>query len=129
MPHESEIELSNTLRAALKGDESAYRTFLTIVTPIIRRLVIQKVANTMPNDIDEIIQDVLFALHLKRHTWQTNQPVLPWVYAITRYRCIDYSRKNNRIRAANINSIPEEDLAYQDNHAVNIDLPLSLIHI
>ena len=72
MAQQNENEISNDFRAALQGDESAYRRFFGLVTPIIRHIVVQKVVNTMPNDI---VQDVLFALHLKRHTWQQSQPV------------------------------------------------------
>ena len=39
------------------------------------------------------MQDVLFGLHLKRHTWVQDYPVRPWVYAIARYKVIDAFRR------------------------------------
>ncbi len=129
MAQQNENEISNDFRAALQGDESAYRRFFGLVTPIIRHIVVQKVANTMPNDIDDIVQDVLFALHLKRHTWQQSQPVLPWIYAITRYRCIDYLRKNARTSTSNIDDVPEKHFATEDDFRTTVDLPRAIAQL
>jgi hypothetical protein len=35
------------------------------------------------------VQEVLIALHAKRHTWKAGTPVRPWVFAITRYKVAD----------------------------------------
>jgi RNA polymerase sigma-70 factor (ECF subfamily) len=39
------------------------------------------------------VQDVLLALHAKRQTWQPDSPVLPWLYAIARYKTVDAFRR------------------------------------
>ena len=76
------------LRAAIAGDEKAYATFLgrtaTIVRGFARRKIVQGGV-----DPEDIVQETLLALHMKRHTWISDAPVLPWVYAIARFKLID----------------------------------------
>ena len=125
MPKQNEAELSNDFRAALRGDEAAYRRFLCAITPVIQHIVQQK----MSTDQEDTVQDILYALHLKRHTWKTDQPVLPWVYAITRYRCIDVLRKKSRIRTTPIDHVTEEHFAIEDDHTTAIDLPNAIARL
>ena len=66
-------------------------------------------------DPEDVVQETLLAIHLKRHTWRADGPVLPWVFAIARYKLIDHLRKN-KIRA----SIPIEDA---DELAFETDVP------
>lgn len=81
------------LVAANAGDGQAYARFLIAVTPVIRGIVRAR-GRSLPHDQHEdIVQDVLLGLHLKRHTWRQDHPVRPWVYAITRYKVIDAFRK------------------------------------
>jgi RNA polymerase sigma-70 factor, ECF subfamily len=35
-------------------------------------------------------------LHLKRHTWDESQPLLPWVSAIARHKTIDSMRRRGK---------------------------------
>ena len=41
---------------------------------------------------DDIIQEVLLAIHAKRDTYDPAQYFLPWMYAIGRYKLIDHLR-------------------------------------
>ena len=45
---------------------------------------------------EDVLQEVLLAIHLKRHTWQSGAPVRPWLYAITRYKVVDAFRARGR---------------------------------
>ena len=40
-----------------------------------------------------MLQEVLLAIHLKRHTYDTGELFTPWVYTIARYKLIDYLRR------------------------------------
>lgn len=42
------------------------------------------------------MQDVLLAIHLKRHTWDQTLPLGPWVMAIARNKMIDDLRRGRR---------------------------------
>ena len=47
-------------------------------------------------DPEDVVQETLLAIHLKRHTWRTDGAVLPWVFAIARYKLIDAFRRRGR---------------------------------
>ena len=49
---------------------------------------------TVPADAEDLVQETLIALHTRRHTYDRSQPFTPWVYAIARYRLVDYLRRS-----------------------------------
>jgi RNA polymerase sigma-70 factor (ECF subfamily) len=90
-----EAELAGLLRAAIAGDEKAYAVFLARAAALVRGFVRRRMT---PGGIDpeDVVQETLLAIHLKRHTWRDDAPVLPWVYAIARYKLIDAFRRRGR---------------------------------
>ena len=84
------------LTAALGGDSRAYAQFLRAVTPVLRGVVRSRGAALGDAECEDVLQEALLALHLKRHTWQMGTPVRPWLYAITRYKVIDAFRARGR---------------------------------
>lgn len=46
-----------------------------------------------PTEAEDLLQDVLIAIHTRRHTYDPSQPFTPWVYAIARYKFVDYLRR------------------------------------
>ncbi|MBI1171010.1 sigma-70 family RNA polymerase sigma factor [bacterium] len=90
---QTEDPWATLLVAANAGDGQAYARFLIAVTPVIRGIVRARGRSLPPDQHEDIVQDVLLGLHLKRHTWRQDHPVRPWVYAIARYKVIDAFRK------------------------------------
>lgn len=88
-----EREWAALLRAANAGDGRAYARFLAAVTPVLRGIVRSRARGHSPDAHEDIVQDVLIAIHTKRHTWDQTAPLLPWLYAVTRYKVIDAFRR------------------------------------
>jgi RNA polymerase sigma-70 factor (ECF subfamily) len=44
------------------------------------------------HQIEDLVQEVLLAVHAKRHTFDTDLPYAPWLAAIARYKWVDYLR-------------------------------------
>lgn len=86
------------MRAGLAGDDGAYRDLLEAMAPVLRRIAGQGLLRAgMGNaDTEDVVQEILLAIHLKRHTWLSDQPFLPWLNAITRYKMIDVMRRRGR---------------------------------
>jgi RNA polymerase sigma factor (sigma-70 family) len=84
------------LAAANSGDGRAYAHFLRIVTPVLRGVVRAKGSALGEAGCEDVLQEVLLAVHLKRHTWQVGAPVRPWLYAIARYKVVDAFRARGR---------------------------------
>ena len=100
-----ETEWSALFRAANAGDGRAYAQFLHAVTPMLRGLIRSRGRALTAEAHEDVVQEVLLAIHAKRHTWQADAPLLPWLYAIARYKLADAFRR----RGAAI-YLPIEDL-------------------
>lgn len=83
------------MRAALDGDSAAYRRLLASLTPVLRTMARRNCARIGLDggDAEDVVQEVLLAIHLKRHTWDADRPIAPWIMAITRNKLIDARRR------------------------------------
>lgn len=77
------------MAAAQVGDANAYRTLLSELAPWLRRYYARRLPLAMTEDA---VQDVLLAIHEKRHTYDPGRPFGPWLAAIARYKWIDRLR-------------------------------------
>ena len=94
------------MRAANRGDRAAYARLLALVAPAIRGLVRARGAALGPEGCEDVVQEVLLTIHLKRHTWDEGQPLRPWLWAVARHKVVDAFRARGR-RV----DVPIEDLA------------------
>jgi RNA polymerase sigma-70 factor (ECF subfamily) len=88
------------LQAGIAGDAVAYRQFLNDVTPYLRNVAVRRCTamGATRAEAEDIVQDTLLAIHLKRGTWDTTRPIGPWVAAIVRNKVIDaFRRRGKRI--------------------------------
>jgi RNA polymerase sigma-70 factor, ECF subfamily len=114
---EREDEWNGLMRLAISGDNAAYHRLLKAVTPVLRAGARRGLARAgQPIDQSEdIVQDILLAVHLKRHTWDVNAPLAPWLFAIARNKLIDALRRRGRRVFVNIDdfaeTIPDEPAA------------------
>ena len=83
------------LRAAVSGDERAYREFFDLITPRLRSMLENRcIRSGLPrSEAEDLVQEVLLGIHLKRGTWDTDRPIGPWISAIVRYKVIDAMRR------------------------------------
>ena len=106
---EREDEWTGLMRLAISGDSAAYHRLLKAVTPVLRAAARRGLARAgQPVDQSEdIVQDILLAVHLKRHTWDANAPFAPWLFAIARNKLIDALRRRGRRIFVNIDDFAE----------------------
>lgn len=90
-----ERELADLMRAANAGDALAYRTFLDQLARLVRAIVRSRLPNGSA-DTEDIVQETLLAVHLKRQTWDQTLPIGPWVSTIARNKLIDHFRRRGR---------------------------------
>lgn len=95
MAHDRETEWKRLLLAAMAGDETSYRHFLSDVSRYLRGWAqgSLKRAGRSSAEAEDIVQETLIAIHTKRHTWDQNQPVGPWLHGVARHKLIDALRK------------------------------------
>jgi RNA polymerase sigma-70 factor, ECF subfamily len=89
------------MRAALAGNEAAYRRLLAEIGRAIRPAIRAAFSRARSGDadIEDVVQETLLAIHLKRQSWDPTQKLTPWVYAIARHKAIDAMRRRGVRRA------------------------------
>ena len=80
----------------LGGDAAAHAELLSRMATLLRRYFARKLGPS-DQDVEDLVQETLLAIHLKRETWDASQPFTAWAYAIARYRLIDIYRRR-RVR-------------------------------
>lgn len=99
--------LEDLMRAANQGDASAYRRVLVAITPLLRKVVLARGAGLGREACEDVVQDVLLAVHSKRHTWAQDQPLRPWLYAIARHKVVDAFRARGKHVALSVDDFAE----------------------
>lgn len=91
-----ELELRALMVAALEGDAPAHKTLLTRLSPNLRAYFKRQLDRSGRGaaDAEDLVQETLISVHTQRHTYDPLQPLTPWIYAIARYRLIDYLRRS-----------------------------------
>ena len=91
------MEWAALMRAANSGDGAAYERLLKELVPALRSIARAAVSRTRTSvDAEDVVQETLIAIHLKRHTWIETEPIGPWIRAIARHKLIDALRRQGR---------------------------------
>jgi RNA polymerase sigma-70 factor (ECF subfamily) len=116
-------DLSALMRLARRGDDDAYRRLLGDVTVRLRAVVRRGLATAGRSgaDCEDIVQETLLAMHLKRDTWDETRPITPWLRAIARHKLADYLRRRGFTDHVDI-----DDHADAPELAVEVDAAASL---
>ena len=86
-----EAQLHDLFVRGLNGDAVAYRTFLQELSAFLRSFLRKRLFG-WPDEVEDLVQECLLAMHNQRHTYQQGQPLTAWVHAIARYKMIDLLR-------------------------------------
>jgi RNA polymerase sigma-70 factor (ECF subfamily) len=95
-----EQELRHLLLAGMDGDASAYRDFLQQVSTLLRGYFRRRLQG-LPDEVEDLLQETLMALHTQRHTYRREELLTPWVHALARYKLVDLWRRRARHEALN----------------------------
>lgn len=104
-----EEEWAAWMGAAMAGDTLAYHRFLKAVTPYLRSIARRRCDQygAPPSEVEDVVQEVLLAVHLKRGTWDVSRPVGPWLSSIVRNKLIDSLRRRGRHVSVPIDDVME----------------------
>lgn len=105
---------ADLMRLAMAGDSRAYSKLLAESARILRPYISKRLNNKQ--DIEDVVQEILLSIHKARHTYDSNRPYSPWLYAIAHFRLQDFLRKhyNDNLRFAE--ELNEEKLGGAENN-------------
>ena len=88
---ETESRLRELLVLGLGGDSAAYHGFLKTLGAHLRAYFRKRLFQR-PDEVEDLVQETLLAVHNQRHTYRSDQPLTAWVHAIARYKLVDMLR-------------------------------------
>ncbi|ABE41492.1 Sigma-70, region 4 type 2 [Rhodopseudomonas palustris BisB5] len=112
-----EDELKPLMLASLRGEAAAHRELLSRLSGNLRVYYRGKLARIgrSATEAEDLVQEALMAIHMRRHTYDPAQLLTPWVRAIARYKLIDHLRHTrgamSDVRIDGIDPLVEEDAA------------------
>jgi len=114
-----EIELKALMLASQQGDATAHRMLLDRLSRRLRAYYKSKLARTgkAAADAEDLVQEAVLAIHLKRGTYDPGEPLTPWLYAIARYKLIDFLRRTRTSRSDVPIEEADEVMAHDDHEA------------
>jgi RNA polymerase sigma-70 factor (ECF subfamily) len=112
-----EERLRSLMLRSLAGDASSYHCFLDELATHLRSFLRKRLAG-LSEDAEDLVQEVLLAIHNQRHTYDVKLPLTAWVHAIARYKLIDLLRRRSRCDLLNDPLDEDEELfAASENEA------------
>jgi len=115
---ESEDRLRLLMIRSLNGDAPAYRQLLCELSRYLRGYFACRAGG---GDVEDLVQETLLLLHLKRDSYDRELPFAHWAGAIARYKLTEHLRRNHpwRVPAADTGDLfatqsPEEGAVRSD---------------
>lgn len=92
--------MQGLLVRGLDGDAAAYHAFLGDLGKHLRGFLRVRLMR-LPDDVEDLVQETLLAVHNQRHTYDASQPLTAWIHAIARYKLVDLLRRRAGREALN----------------------------
>lgn len=94
-PGDFESALKPLWLRAQSGDDAAYRHCLGLLATRLRGYLKRRLSG-LPDEVEDLVQETLLALHLQRGTYDPTLPVSAWAVAIARHKLVDLWRRRGR---------------------------------
>ncbi|MGE3795865.1 MAG: sigma-70 family RNA polymerase sigma factor [Dehalococcoidia bacterium] len=94
MTADEEQALTRLMALSQEGDPNAYEALLRQLREVVHAYVHRRTGEVAWEE--DAVQEILFALHRARHTWNPARPFVPWLYAVVQSRLIDVFRRERR---------------------------------
>lgn len=80
---------------AQHGDSAAYKEALLKIAQRLRKFYGRRL-QALPDDVEDLVQETLLALHVQRGTYDEAMPLSSWIFAIARHKLVDLWRRRGR---------------------------------
>jgi RNA polymerase sigma-70 factor (ECF subfamily) len=104
----SEQRLRELLIRGMGGDGAAYHLFLKEISAYLRSYFRRRLTR-LPNDVEDLVQEAVLAIHNQRHMYDPAQPLTTWAFSIARYKMVDLLRRYGKHEVLNVPLDEEAD--------------------
>jgi RNA polymerase sigma-70 factor (ECF subfamily) len=92
----SEERLRAWMVGGLDGSAADHGALLRALVPLLRSFYRRR-ARGNDDDIEDLVQETLIAVHVRRASYDRDRPFTAWLFAIARYKMIDHFRRAGRL--------------------------------
>jgi len=92
-----EDELRRLMISGLDGNAVDHAALLRLLVPLLRGFYRRR-ANGTADDIEDLVQETLIAVHTRRATYDRDRAFTAWLFAVARYKMIDHFRRTRRLQ-------------------------------
>jgi RNA polymerase sigma-70 factor, ECF subfamily len=101
---ENETLFKQLIQKAQGGDGASYAELLQGLNSFLKNYLRKRIFDQ--NEIDEVTQEILLAVHKSLHTYDTKKSFMGWFLAIAEYKIVDYIRSlKKRSNTLDLNSV------------------------
>jgi RNA polymerase sigma-70 factor, ECF subfamily len=93
--YSAEPQLKALFVSGRAGNASDYSLFLCRLARHLRSYLRQHIPR-FHEDVEDLAQEILLAVHYARDTFRADEPLTAWIYAIARYKLMDFFRIHAR---------------------------------
>lgn len=113
----TEADLKKLMLASLDGDAASHRALLEGLSRRLRVYYKSKLASVRrsASEAEDLVQEAVLAIYIKRHTYDPTDPFTPRVHAIARHKLIDFLRRTRTPFAEIPLDKAEETMAFDDH--------------
>lgn len=90
MAFDNEQRFLEKMVKAQRGDKAVYENLLLELSMFLNNYLRPKIFNS--DHLDDVIQEILLAVHKSRHTYDSKRSFMSWLLAIVHYKFIDHVR-------------------------------------
>jgi RNA polymerase sigma-70 factor (ECF subfamily) len=105
-----EDQLKAWMLGGLDGSAADHAALLRALVPMLRTFYRRR-STGCDDDIEDLVQETLIAIHTRRSTYNRDRPFTAWLFAIARYKMIDHFRRSGRLSSI---EVTEETAAAED---------------
>jgi RNA polymerase sigma-70 factor (ECF subfamily) len=118
---QSEEQLRAWMTGGLDGDGAAHAALLRALVPLLQSYYSRRMGAAR-DDIEDLVQETLIAVHIRRASYDRDRPFVAWLYAIARYRMIDHFRRQRAaVPAENLDDILVAE-GFEDSCSARMDV-------
>ncbi|MBK9322997.1 MAG: sigma-70 family RNA polymerase sigma factor [Bdellovibrionaceae bacterium] len=122
---ENETVFKQHMINAQKGDATAYNELLSNLYLFLNNYLRKRIFEQ--RNIEDVIQEILVAVHKSLHTYDSEKSFMSWLMAITEYKVIDYIRAlRKQTKPSDLNSIPNFFAGMHSDSDLRIDIDKAL---
>lgn len=125
---QSEEQLKAWMVGGLDGDAAAHAALLRALVPLLHSFYTRRLGSAHA-DAEDLVQETLIAVHTRRAAYDRERPFTAWMYAVARYRLVDYLRR--RKLAVSLDDVEatliEEDFERAIQARMDVDTLLSTL--